>query len=122
MGIIATTIEAIVGSLTTTTTYMRASKLEEANLKLPQTDLSTDPIALYFNLPIITGEVTEGGTIEVHPVEIAFLKKSAPDNTGVQDDALRDTCQTIAQEFYQSLVTSYSTIFEKIPGLYIRSY
>lgn len=116
MGLIATTIEAIVDSLTTTTTYVRASKLAEANLKLTQIDIVTNPIALYYNLPIIPTEVVSSGTVEVHPVKIAFLAKSNPDNTAVQDDVLRDAMKVSAVEFYQSLVTNYSSVFEQFQG------
>ena len=47
MSLVTDTIEAVVGRLTTTTTFMRISKQEEANLILNTTDLSTDPIALF---------------------------------------------------------------------------
>lgn len=116
MGLIATTIEAVVDSLTTTTTYVRASKLEEANKKLPQTDIVTNPIALYYDTDQVTTEINSSGVVEVHAVKIAFLKRSTPDNTGIAEDALRDSMKTSATEFYQSLVSNYSNIFEQFQG------
>lgn len=117
MSLVTDTIEAVVASLTTTTTFMRTSKLEEANLKLPQTDLSTDPVALYFNLPTVDGVPIEGRSVQVNPVEIAFIKRAAqPDTTGLEDDVTRDAMEVIAIEFYHSLVKNYTNIFEKFEG------
>ncbi|KKM66581.1 hypothetical protein LCGC14_1479810, partial [marine sediment metagenome] len=117
MSLVTDTIEAVVGTLTTTTTFMRISKQEEANLILNTTDLSTDPIALYYNLPTVQGEPVAGRSVETHPVEIAFVDKAATaDTTGVEDEVTRDAMRTSALEFYHSLVKNYTGIFEEFEG------
>lgn len=117
MSSVTDTIEAVVGSLTTTTTFMRISKLEEANKILNTTDLSTDPIALYYSIDTVTAEPVEGRSVEVHPVEIAFVDKAASaDTSGVEDEVTRDAMRTSAIEFYHSLVKNYTGIFERFEG------
>ena len=115
MGVVEATIENVLSNLDTPPTYLRASKLEEANVELSQIDTSS-AVAIYYNLPIIVAEMVHGRPIEIHPVKISFVKKAALDSTGVADDTVRDAMETLAHEFYDSLVLNWTDTFEKFDG------
>lgn len=96
-------IKLAIEALSTSTIYLRAIHLQEANYSLPKIKIES-PIGINANVEEITTDVSEGSTYTIvnYPIDVWLLKKNTTqDDTGEEIDIILDEMELLCHEFFQ---------------------
>lgn len=98
------TIKSIIEGLTGGPEYVRASTLEDLNEK--SDGFNNSVIAVHTDLPNVPHKDVFGTIVREYPVEVLFLTRDQPDSPSEDEDTIRDSMLSLADEFYDKLSSS----------------
>jgi len=98
VALVKQTIEA----LTPSTLYLRAHNEEEANIEVPNSDITAQPIAIHVGVPDITQTTTgiNGKYLMQWPVEVFFAELTTVDAKPEEIDAILERTKDLADQFF----------------------